>query len=113
MTINIVLWGLGAMATGMAKILLEKEGVEIAGAICKRAEKNGLDLGEVLNLGHRLGLKVTNDPQEILSKVGPPSVVLHATNSFLKEVYTELTAAMNAGCNVVSIAEELAYPKAQ
>jgi hypothetical protein len=113
MTINVVLWGLGAMATGMAKILLEKESFAIAGAICKRAEKNGRDLGEVHNLEHRLGLKVTNNPQEILGKVAPPSVVLHTTNSFLKDVYIELEAAMNAGHNVVSIAEELAYPEAQ
>ena len=30
--VNVALWGFGAMASGIAKVLLEKEGVTVIGA---------------------------------------------------------------------------------
>ena len=48
--VKVVLYGVGAVGSNIAKFLLEKEGVEIVGAIDVAEEKIGKDLGEVLGL---------------------------------------------------------------
>ncbi|MEC9489068.1 MAG: 2,4-diaminopentanoate dehydrogenase [Halanaerobium sp.] len=109
---RVVLWGLGSMGSGMAKILLQKEGIEIVGAIAKRESKRGKDLGEVLGIEDNLDVIVHNDAAEVLEKAAG-DIILHATNSFVKESFSELKLAMEAGYNVITIAEEMAYPVAQ
>lgn len=104
---GVVLWGLGSMGSGMAKILLEKKGIKITGAIASRPEKAGKDLGAVLGV-EPIGVKVTSDPKEGLSRGG--DVALHSTNSFVQESYPQLIEIMEQGYNVISIAEEMAYP---
>lgn len=107
---GIILWGLGSMGSGMAQILLEKKGLEIKGAIASRPEKAGQDLGELL--GRKpMGVMVTNDPEEALSRGG--DLVLQATHSFVEESMPQLEQIISHGFNVISIAEEMAYPKAQ
>ncbi|MCR4402307.1 MAG: 2,4-diaminopentanoate dehydrogenase [Firmicutes bacterium] len=105
--ITVVCWGLGAMGSGMARALLERKGVRIVGAIATRPDKAGRDLGDVLNAGRDLGVRVTNDPDEALE--AGADVVLHATSSFAREIYPQLDAAMAAGSNVITVAEEMAY----
>ncbi|MDI7247350.1 MAG: 2,4-diaminopentanoate dehydrogenase [Bacillota bacterium] len=105
--ITVVCWGLGAMGSGMAKVLLERKGVRIVGAIATRPEKAGRDLGEVLGAGREMGVRVTNKPEEALE--AGADVVLHATSSFAREIYPQLDAAMAAGSNVITVAEEMAY----
>ncbi len=105
--ITVVCWGLGAMGSGMAKVLLERKGVRIVGAIATRSEKAGRDLGEVLGAGRELGVRVTTDPEEALA--AGADVALHATSSFAREVYPQLDQAMAAGSNVITVAEEMAY----
>ncbi|MBF0546145.1 MAG: dihydrodipicolinate reductase [Candidatus Riflebacteria bacterium] len=109
--IRVVQWGLGAMGAGMAKLMAEKEGLQIVGAIAKRKEKVGKDLGEVLGLGKKLGVNVTDNPKSILKK-GEVDVVVHAVASTTKESFEELKLIMEAGINVVTIAEEMAMPEA-
>lgn len=86
--IKVIIWGLGAMGGGMAKMILEKKGFQIVGAIASRSEKNGKDLGEVLNMGRLTGVLVSNDADEILKRGA--DIVLLATSSFVKEVYPQI-----------------------
>jgi len=109
--IKAVLYGIGAVGTSIAKFLLEKEGVEVVGAIDVAEEKVGRDLGEVLGIGKRLGVVVSNDPDAVFSKV-EADIVVHATTSFLRQVYPQIAKALEHGVNVVSTCEELAYPYA-
>lgn len=95
------------MGSGMAKTLLERDGVKIVGAIATRPEKAGRDLGEALGTGRTTGVRVTNKPEEALE--AGADVVLHATSSFAREAYPQLEAAMGAGSNVITVAEEMAY----
>ena len=60
------------MGSRTAKFLLEKEGVEIVGAIDIAKDKVGKDLGEVLQLGKRLGVVVTNNCKKIFYYTAPP-----------------------------------------
>ena len=109
MTTNVVLWGLGAMASHMVNILLNKRGFKITGAIANRSSKAGQDLGRILKLDRDLGVTVTTRPEDALRN-GKKGVVLHATRSFVRDIYEELRMALEKGYNVISIAEELAYP---
>lgn len=107
--VRVAVWGLGAMGSGMVRLLLEKAGVEIVGAVARRAEKHGVDLGVAIRAGRRLGVRVWGDAPEMLARTRP-DVVLHATTSFAEEAFTELAAVVRCGANVITIAEEMAYP---
>jgi len=110
--IRVILWGLGAMGGGMAKLVAEKSGMKIVGALKRRENGVGKDLGDFLELGKKLDVIISNTPEEVIQK-GVADVVVHATGSFTKEVFPELEMCMKAGMNVVTIAEEMAYPAAQ
>ena len=107
--IRLVLYGIGAIGSRIAELLLEKEGAEIVGAIDVAKEKVGKDLGDVLALGRQLGVAVSDDPDAVLSKV-KADVVVHATTSFLKQAYPQIAKAIEHGLNIVSTCEELSYP---
>jgi len=109
--VRIVLYGVGAMGTRIAKLLLKKKGVEIVGAIDVAKEKVGKDLGDVLDIDKRLGITVSNNPDDILSKANA-DVVIHSTTSFLEQTYPQIAATIKHGVNVVSTCEELSYPYA-
>ena len=109
--VRIVLFGVGAMGTRIAKFLLKKKGVEIVGTIDVAKEKIGKDLGEILGINKRLGIKVSNNPDDVLSKANA-DVVVHSTTSFLKQTYSQIAATIKHGVNVVSTCEELSYPYA-
>lgn len=106
--VKVILWGLGAMGSGMGRYLVEKEGIELVGAIARTKTKVGKDLGEVLQT-RELGVKVSDNVEEVLSQ--DADVVLHATFSFVKEAYPQVEQALKKGKNVISIAEEMAYPQ--
>lgn len=110
--IRVVMWGFGAMGSGMVKLMLQKEGLELVGVIEKRPEVVGKDVGEVLNLGKTLGVKVYATPEEILHK-DKVDVCLHAVHSFTKYVFDGLKLILERGINVITIAEEMACPQAQ
>jgi len=107
--IRVVLYGIGAMGSFIAKEILRRKGIEIVGAIDAAEEKVGRDLGDVINLNKRLGVTVSNDADSVLSKANV-DVVVHATTSFLKNVYPQIKEIVEHGVNVVSTCEELSYP---
>ncbi|UCE16888.1 MAG: hypothetical protein JSV12_04615 [Candidatus Bathyarchaeota archaeon] len=107
--LRLVLYGVGAIGSRIAEFLLEKEGVEIVGTIDVAREKVGKDLGDVLALGRRLGVAVSDDPDAVFSKV-KADVVVHTTTSFLKQAYPQIAKVVEHGVNVVSTCEELSYP---
>lgn len=112
--VKVAIWGLGAMGSGMAKALLKKEGVEIVGACVSRKSRAGLNLYDVLEVeqGDRPDVILTNDIAEAV-KPGAVDVCLLATDSFIKKSFDKMEALLNLGVNVITIAEEMAYPKAQ
>ncbi len=109
--VRVVLYGVGAIGSNIAKLLLEKEGVEIVGAIDIDKNKVGKDLGEALQIGKRLGVIVSDDYRKVLSKACA-NTVIHATSSHLKDVYPQIAPLAEYGVNVISTCEELSYPYA-
>lgn len=110
--IRVLQWGLGAMGSGMARLMLEKSGLQLVAAVDAWAELSGKDLGEVLGLDRRLGVLVTNQPETVLDRTQVDLVCL-ATTSWTAAQMPDLRKIIQAGINVVTIAEEMADPAAQ
>ncbi len=107
--VRVVSYGVGVVGGLIAKFLLEKQGVEIVGAIDVAENKVGKDLGEVLSLGKKLGITVSKDTDAVLAKA-KPDVAVHTTSSYLKDTYPQIASIVKNGVNVVSTCEELSYP---
>jgi len=107
--VQLVSYGVGAVGSSIAKFLLQKEGVEIVGAVDVATDKVDKDLGDVLGLDRKLGVKVSNDVDVVLAKINA-DVAVHATSSFLKDTYSQIASIVKHRVNVVSTCEELSYP---
>jgi hypothetical protein len=107
--VRVVLFGVGAVGGLIAKFLLEKDGVEIVGAIDIAKDKVGRDLGEVLGINKKLGIEISADADALLSKV-EADVAIHTTTSFLKDTFPQIASIIKHGVKVVSTCEELIYP---
>ena len=110
--IKIILWGLGAMGSGIARLLLKKKGVRIVAAFDRDPTKAGKDLGELLGL-ENYGVKVGFPPTDGGNWPEQAKVMLLATSSFTQEVVGEINAGVGQGLNVITIAEEMSYPWVQ
>jgi 4-hydroxy-tetrahydrodipicolinate reductase len=107
--LKVVFYGVGAVGGLIAKFLLEKEGVEIVGAVDIAKDKVGKDLGEVLGLEKKLGIKVVENVDSVLSKV-KADIAIHTTSSFLKDTYPQIASIVKHDVKVISTCEELTYP---
>lgn len=110
--IRVLQWGLGAMGGGMARLMLEKPGLQIVAAVDGRPDFVGQDLGQVLGTGKTLGVTVTDRPEDVLDKTKVDIVSL-ATTSWTSQQMPDLRKILSAGINCVTIAEEMADPAAQ
>lgn len=112
-TVKVVIWGFGAMGSGMAKMMLNKKGFEIVGVCDLYDGYVGKSMFSILNLekNDHQEVLVSNDIDDIL-KTTYPDVVLLATDSFTKGAYEKIVKIVNYGINVISTAEEMAYPLA-
>ena len=111
--VKVILWGFGAMGGGSGKMLAKKQGVALVGAIDIGA-KLGKSLWEVvpgIQRGDREEV-IVGTPEEVI-KPGSADVVVVCTNSFTRDVFAKLVFVMERGINVITSAEEMAYPQAQ
>ena len=108
--IKVVLYGVGAVGSMFARFLLEKEGVQIVGAVDVARDKAGKDLGEAIGLG-KLGIRISKDGEALFSET-KADIAVHATSSFLKDTYPQIASIVKHGVDVVSTCEELSYPYA-
>ncbi|MCI5722262.1 MAG: dihydrodipicolinate reductase, partial [Firmicutes bacterium] len=111
--VKVILWGLGAMGGGIGKMLTKKQGVDIVGAIDIGA-KLGKSLYEVvpgIERGDREDV-IVGTAEEVIQP-GAADIVVVCTDSFTSKVYDKLVYVMERGMNVITSAEEMAYPQAQ
>jgi len=107
--IKVVIYGVGSIGERIAAVVLEKKGVKIVGAVDTAKDKVGKDLGDVIKIDKKLGVVVTDDPDALFAKI-TADVALIATTSYVRTVYPQVVKCIEAGMNVVSTCEELAYP---
>src|SRR5690348_3365438 len=93
--IRVVHFGLGPIGAAIVKQVAERPGFKIAGAIDIDPVKAGRDLGEVVGLEKRLGIKVSADAGKAL-KSAKPDVVVLCTSSSLKKVLPQIETILKA-----------------
>lgn len=108
MAYRVLVWGLGAMGSGVARNIVKKEDLRLVGAVEKDPERIGKDLGEYLG-EERTGRLVYSDIEKAIVETRPDIVVI-ATNSFVKEVLPKIEAAARHHVDILTIAEEMAFP---
>ena len=108
MQVSVIQYGMGHMGQRLIQLMLRK-GFNIVAAIDSKTDYLGKDIGEIASLDQKVGVKVTNDIADVLKNV-KADIVSHATVSYLAPLYDQIKPFIEAGLNVVSIAEELSYP---
>src|SRR3984885_9405317 len=107
--IRAIQFGVGPIGASTARLMREKQAIEICGAIDSDPAKAGRDLGEVIGASDApWGVKISADAREVLEQNA--DVVVHTTSSSLPKVMDQLLACLEAESCVVSTCEELSYP---
>ena len=110
--VKVIIWGLGAMGGGMADMLLKKKGVDIVGAV-GRGAKIGKSMYDYIKTERGDRPDVLIGAAEDVIKPGAADIVLLCTDSFTKNAFDKLKFIMEQKLNVITSAEEMAYPAAQ
>ncbi|HHX19716.1 MAG TPA: NADP-binding protein [Clostridiaceae bacterium] len=112
--IRVALWGFGAMGSGIAKMIASKEGINISGVCVRRDHLVGQEVYSYLGIdrGDRDPVVITNKIEDIVRRDLCDIVVL-ATDSFVEAQFDKIMFCLDRGVNVITMAEEMAWPWAQ
>jgi 4-hydroxy-tetrahydrodipicolinate reductase len=110
--VKVIIWGLGAMGSGIADVLLNKQGVEIVGVV-GRGKKLGTSMYDYVKTerGDKEDVLLGAYDEVITEKAA--DVVVLCTDSFTKDAFDKIKYTVEKKINVISSAEEMAYPQAQ
>jgi 4-hydroxy-tetrahydrodipicolinate reductase len=103
--IRVLVLGTGQMGSGIARLVLDKPGLELVGAY----GRTGMDLGKAIGLEQELGLPIGNDLAVVIAQTRP-DIAIQATCSTIPDAREELETLLSHGVHVISIAEQLVYP---
>ncbi len=109
--IRVLVLGTGQMGSGIARLVLEKQGLLLTGAYGRRRQRAGIDLGRAIGLERDLGIAIGTDLETVIARARP-EVAIQATCSRLTDALPEISTLVRSGVHVISIAEEMAYPVA-
>jgi 2,4-diaminopentanoate dehydrogenase len=107
--IRVMHYGLGPIGAAVVKQVAQRPGFKIVGGIDIDPAKEGRDLGDVVGLSKRLGVKVSADAKKTL-KAAKPDVVVLCTSSSVKHVMPQIETILGVKVPIVSTTEELSYP---
>ncbi|MCD8561945.1 MAG: hypothetical protein LRY20_00415 [Acholeplasmataceae bacterium] len=110
--IRVIIWGFGAMGKGMAQMLLMKKGVEIVGICDLNPSLIGRNFIDVLEAQTDHPKVYISDQIDLLLQHQKADVVLLCTDSFVKGAFEKIKKIVTYKVNVISTAEEMAYPMA-
>jgi 4-hydroxy-tetrahydrodipicolinate reductase len=110
--IRVLVLGTGQMGSGIARLVLKKQGLQLVGACGRRTERAGMDLGQAIGLDRDLGIPVSGDLSGVIEQARP-HVAIQATCSRLDDAMDEIRTLLQHGVHVISIAEEMVCPAAQ
>ncbi|NLW22080.1 MAG: NADP-binding protein [Tissierellia bacterium] len=110
--VKVILWGIGAMGKGMAEMLLNKKGVEIVGVV-GRTHRLGKSMYDYLDVerGDRPDVIIGTYEEVITEKAADVCII--ATDSYTRDNFEKIKYCLERKINVISTAEEMAYPQAQ
>jgi len=105
--IRVIQYGLGPIGCATARLIAERDNLELVGGVDIDPAKVGKDLGEVIGLGSSLGLDVK---QKLADVDAAADVVMHTTNSYFDQFNAQVLEIFDAGFDIVSTSEELSFP---
>ncbi|MDR2566906.1 MAG: dihydrodipicolinate reductase [Bifidobacteriaceae bacterium] len=105
---KVVLYGSGLMGAIIIRYLLEK-GFELIGVIDNNPKLIGQDAGQLAGLGRDLGVTVSDDAEEVLSRGG--DVAILTLLSLMSDMEPFFAACARHGVNAISTCEEAFYPR--
>ena len=109
MPIRVVLVGLGPIgATVAGQLERRRKAFQIVGAVDIDPAKVGRDAGEMLELGRRMRVKVTESIGKTIRATKPDVAVL-CTGSTLKQVLPQFEEVLKQRVPIVTTTEEAAY----
>ena len=109
MPIRVVLVGLGPIGAAVAgQLERRRKAFQIVGAVDIDPSKMGRDAGEVLELGRRMRVKVTDGIGRTI-RVTKPDVAVLCTGSTLKQVLPQFEEALKQRVPIVTTTEQAAY----
>ncbi|OQY34934.1 MAG: NADP-binding protein [Spirochaetaceae bacterium 4572_59] len=111
--IKVIIWGFGAMGSGIAGMLLKKKGVEITGVCDNHPDRVGKSMYQLCGVEQmtRPDITVKADIEAVLQDISA-DIALLATDSFTAKAFPKIQFLLEHKLNVISTAEEMAYPKA-
>jgi len=109
MKIRVVQVGLGPIGAAVVTQLLARRSFQVVGAVDVDPQKAGRDLGEVLGVGRKLRITVTDSISRAI-RAGKPDVAVLCTSSSLKAVAGQFEEVLTRGVPIVTTTEEAAYP---
>jgi 4-hydroxy-tetrahydrodipicolinate reductase len=107
--IRVLHFGLGPIGNAIVKQVAARPGFKIVGAVDIDSAKTGRDLGDIVGLPRRIGVKISPDAAKTL-KATKPDVAILCTSSSIKKVMPQIETILNAKVAIVSTTEELSYP---
>lgn len=107
--IRVLIVGTGQMGAGIARAVLGKQGLQLIAACDSRPDFGGCDLGRAIGLERNLGIGIDTDLAAALER-RRPHVAIQASCSSLEDAWPDIATLLGAGVNVISIAEEMAFP---
>jgi hypothetical protein len=110
--VKVIIWGLGAMGSGMADMLLKKKGVDIVG-VAGRGAKLGKSMYDYIKTPRGDCPDVIIGTPEDVIKEKSADVVLLCTDSFTRNAFERIKFILERKINCITSAEEMAYPQAQ
>ena len=108
-SIRVIHYGLGPIGAAIVKQVATRPGFKIVGGIDIDPAKVGRDLGDVVGLPKRLGVKVSDDALTAL-KAAKPHIVVLCTSSSIKKVMAQIETILKSKTAIVTTTEELSYP---
>jgi 4-hydroxy-tetrahydrodipicolinate reductase len=107
--IRVMHVGLGPIGAAVVRQVAARKGFRIVSAVDVDPHKVGRDLGDVIDLGRKLRVKVTSDISKTI-KATKPDVAVLCTSSSLKTVLPQFEQVLTKRVPIVTTTEEAAYP---
>jgi 4-hydroxy-tetrahydrodipicolinate reductase len=107
--LRVIQFGLGPIGCATARLVAEREGLQLVGGVDIDPAKTGKDVGEVIGLDAPLGIRTCKTLAEAVEKTRA-HVVLHTTNSYFDLFKSQVFEILEAGLDIVSSSEELSFP---